>query len=130
MKRLFLIPALLLFLLPAGTKGQASEDFDWFPGGTYDSSIPTPSSFLGYTIGDAFTPHHRLEAYLGAVAEASDRVSLGSYGKTNEGRDLLFVTITSPANHARLEDIRQNMGRLADPRGASQADLDLSLIHS
>lgn len=130
MKRLFLIPALVLFLLPAGIQGQAAGGFDWFPGGTYDPSIPTPAAFLGYTIGDAFTSHHRLEAYLEAVAEASDRVSLGSYGKTNEGRDLLLVTITSPANHARVEEIRQNMGRLADPRGASQAELDAVIQES
>ena len=57
-----------------------------------------------------------------AVAAASDRVSLGTYGKTNEGRDLLLLTITSPANHARIAEIQSNMARLADPRGADQAD--------
>jgi hypothetical protein len=59
-----------------------------------------------------------------AVAAASDRVSLGTYGATNEGRDLLLVTITSPANHARLESIRSDMGQLADPRGVDQSALD------
>ncbi len=124
MKRFLSTMALALFLLPVGAQGQTSEGFDWFPGGTYDSSIPTPASFLGYSIGDDFTSHHKLQAYFEAVAEASDRVSLGSYGVTNEGRDLLLLTITSPTNHGRLEEIRQNMGRLADPRGTSQNDLD------
>ena len=124
MKRFLSTMALALFLLPMGAQGQTSASFDWFPGGTYDSSIPTPASFLGYSIGDDFTSHNKLQAYFEAVAAASDRVSLGSYGITNEGRDLLLLTITSPTNHGRLEEIRQNMGRLADPRGTSQNDLD------
>jgi len=124
MKRIWFISALLFLFLPAGASGQATGEFGWFPGGTYDPSVPTPASFLGYTIGDDITPHHRLQAYVEAVAAASDRVEVGSYGYTNEGRQLLFITITSPANQARVEDIRLNMGRLADPRGESQADLD------
>ncbi|RLC55153.1 MAG: zinc carboxypeptidase, partial [Chloroflexi bacterium] len=124
MKRILSTMALSLCLLPAGVEAQTAGSFDWFPGGTYDSSIPTPASFLGYAIGYDFTPHHRLKAYLEAVAAASDRVSLGSYGLTNEGRDLMLLTITSPANHARLEEIRLNMGVLADPRGVDQTELD------
>jgi len=123
MKRLLVSTALILSLYPAAALGQGRE-FQWFPGGTYDPSIPTPASFLGYEIGDDFTPHHRLQAYMEAVAEASDRVSLGSYGKTNEGRDLLLLTITSPSNRQQIDEIRANMARLADPRGVSQAELD------
>jgi hypothetical protein len=130
MKRSLSMMALVLCLLPLGVGAQTSGSFNWFPGGTYDSSIPTPASFLGYEIGNDFTPHHRLKAYMEAVAAASDRVSLGSYGTTNEGRDLLLLSITSPANHARLEEIRQNMARLADPRGASQAELDAIIQES
>jgi len=124
MRRILFTMALALFLLPAGAHGQTAATFDWFPGGSYDSSIPTPASFLGYRIGDDFTPHHRLQAYFEAVAAASDRVSLGSYGVTNEGRDLLLLTITSPENLGRVDEIQANMGRLADPRGVSQGELD------
>jgi len=121
MRRIVYTVLLLFFLVPLGVQGQ---DFDWFPGGTYDPSVPTPASFLGYEIGDDFTPHHRLKAYLEAVAQASDRVEMGTYGVTNEGRELFLLTITSPANRPRIEEIRENMGRLADPRGETQAELD------
>jgi len=130
MKRILSTTALFLCLLPGGVEAQAAGSFDWFPGGTYDTSIPTPASFLGYKIGYDFTPHHRLKAYLAAVAAASDRVSLGSYGATNEGRDLMLLTITSPANHARLEELRLNMGRLADPGGVDQSELDAIIQES
>jgi hypothetical protein len=124
MKRFLPALALVLALLPGSLLGQAAEAFNWFPGGTYDPTIPTPAPFLGYTFGCDLTPHQQLEAYLEAVAAASDRVVMGSYGKTNEGRDLLFLTISSPENLARVEEVQRNMGSLADPRGASQADLD------
>ncbi|MGD2120998.1 MAG: M14 family zinc carboxypeptidase [Gemmatimonadota bacterium] len=124
MKRSIAFFALILFLLPSGIHGQSAGEFEWFPGGTYDPSVPSPASFLGYEIGDDFTPHHRLQAYMEAVAEASDRVSLGSYGKTNEGRDLLLLTITSPSNRPHVDEIRANMARLADPRGVDRAELD------
>ena len=124
MKRIVFFLALVLLFAPASLQAQAAGSFDWFPGGTYDSSIPTPAYFLGYKIGQNMTLHHELEGYLKAVAQASDRVTYGTYGKTNEGRDLILLTITSPENHARIDEIRQNMGRLADPRGAAQSDLD------
>jgi len=130
MKRIVLFLALVLLFAPASLQAQAAGSFDWFPGGTYDSSIPTPASFLGYKIGQNMTLHHELEGYLKAVAQASDRVTYGTYGKTNEGRDLILLTITSPENHARIGEIRQNMGRLADPRGVAQSDLDAIIQES
>ena len=130
MKRIALALALILPLLPTEIQSQATAGFEWYPGGTYDSSIPTPAAFLGYEIGDDYTYHDKLQAYLEAVAEASDRVSVASYGKTNEGRDLLLLTITSPSNRARLAEIQANMARLADPRGASQSELDAIIQES
>ena len=81
MKRFLSMMALVLFAsCRQGVRGADRRELRLVPGGTYDSSIPTPASFLGYEIGYDFTPHHRLKAYLEAVAAASDRVSLGSYG--------------------------------------------------
>ncbi|MFO7768164.1 MAG: M14 family zinc carboxypeptidase [bacterium] len=121
MRRAFMT-LLLLLLLPF--QASAQERFEWFPGGTYDASIPTPESFLGYTIGDAFTWHHRIKAYLEAVDAASDRVTMRSYGRSVEGRELMLLTISLPENLERLGEVRRDMGRLADPRGAQQAELD------
>ena len=43
----------------------------------------------------------------------SDRMKLVSIGKTAEGRDQWMAIITSPANHARLEQYRDIAARLA-----------------
>ena len=123
MRRILLVSALLM-ILPLGAATQAQESFNWYPGGTYDPSIPTPQAFLGYEIGSDYTWFHQMKSYMEAVAEASDRVTVDSYGLTNEGRELLLLTITSPANRARLEEIRENMATLADPRGVSRDRLN------
>ncbi|MDA0378333.1 MAG: M14 family zinc carboxypeptidase, partial [Bacteroidetes bacterium] len=72
------------------------------------AQVPTtPDAFLGYQLGERFTPHHRIVAYFEEVAEQSDRVQLTTYGQTNEGRPLMLAFISSPANLARLEEIRE-----------------------
>lgn len=70
--------------------------------------IPTPAEFLGYEPGDKFTLHHKVVRYFQAVAEASPAVRLHEYGETYEGRPLMVAYISSPANLARLDEIREN----------------------
>ena len=72
-------------------------------------SVASPDQFLGYTIGDRFTPHHRVLAYAEQIArKMPNRVKLLPYGTTYEGRQLMAVVVASEANLARLEEIRTN----------------------
>ena len=72
-------------------------------------TVPSPAQFLGYKIGDRFTPHHRVLAYAEQVArQMPNRVKLLPYGTTYEGRQLMAVAIASDANMTRLDDIRTN----------------------
>jgi hypothetical protein len=96
-------------------------------GGPYDESVPTPASVLGYELGDAFTPHHMIVRYAAAVAAASPRVRLDTAGTTLEGREVLLVVVSSEANMARLDEIRESARLLADPRGASRSALDAAV---
>ncbi|MCA9322025.1 MAG: zinc carboxypeptidase, partial [Planctomycetes bacterium] len=75
-----------------------------------------PEAYFGYELGARYTPHDRALRWLDAVAAASDRVSIERYGQTTEGRDLTLVFLTSAQNQARLEDLRERMALLADPR--------------
>ena len=50
-----------------------------------------------------------------AIDQASDRITLTETGTTYEGRTQLVLTITSPANHGRLEQIRQEHVKLTNP---------------
>lgn len=84
---------------------------------SYDPAIPRPESVIGHVVGDTHTRSHLVAAYYRAVAEASDRVVVSRHGATYEGRHLLHAVVTSPANHARLEEIRLANLRLSDAPG-------------
>ncbi len=76
-------------------------------------NLQSPSAFLGYKLGDQFTPHHRIVEYFKYVAQNSKSVRLDQYGTTNEGRPLLAMFVASADNIGKLENIRANNMRLA-----------------
>ena len=84
---------------------------------TAQSTIPTPEEFLGYRIGDRFTPHHRILAYFDELARRSPLVSVEQIGETYEHRPLVLATITSAKNRANLDAIRRNVNTLARGEG-------------
>lgn len=70
--------------------------------------LKSPDEFLGYTVGDRFTRHHRVVEYFEHVAEVMPNVKLEQYGETYEHRPLVYATISSPENMARIDEIRKN----------------------
>lgn len=76
-------------------------------------ALLSPADFLKHPYGGQFTPHHQVVDYVEYIARESERVELLTYGYTHEGRPLLLAFISSPANLARLEEIRQNHLRQA-----------------
>ena len=105
--------ALLLLLLPAHARAQ-NEYF--FPGDQmFDPDIPTPAQFLGYEIGTHHTRHDLLVAYMKELARLSDRASYQEIGRTYGQRVMPVLTVSAPENHARLEEIRLQHVRSADP---------------
>ncbi len=85
-------------------------------------NVPTIEDVLGYPLGERITSYAGFEKYLHALAEASDRLRLESYGKTYEGRALYNTIISAPQNLGKLDDIKENIRHLADPRQPSDAD--------
>ncbi|MEE8060210.1 MAG: M14 family zinc carboxypeptidase, partial [Gemmatimonadales bacterium] len=92
---------------------------------TYDAAIPTPEAVIGHVIGTRHTRPHQLVDYFRAVEASSDRIIVEQHALSYEGRPLIHAVVTSPANHARLEELRRNQLRLSDqPSGVTQGDLD------
>ncbi len=110
-----------VFLLAGATAG-AQQPFA--ASGSYDPAVPTPRSVLGYELGDRFTPHHLLMRYIERVALAGRRIRVDTLARTFEGREVVVVIAASEANLRRLPEIKAAAARLADPRGASGADID------
>ena len=78
------------------------------------AQIPSPAGFLGYELGDHYTPHYKIVQYFEAVAKATPAtMKLEQYGATNGGRPLLLSYISTAENISNLENIRLNNLRLA-----------------
>ncbi|WP_207533642.1 M14 metallopeptidase family protein [Desertivirga arenae] len=77
------------------------------------AQIKSPSEFLGYGLGERFTPYYRVLGYYNYIASVSPNVKLRNYGKTYEGRDLILAAIGTEENLSRLESIRKNNLRLS-----------------
>ncbi|MDW7691242.1 M14 family metallopeptidase [Flammeovirgaceae bacterium SG7u.111] len=92
-----------------------SLDYYLPKGVTYDSKIPTPKDVLGYEVGERHVTHDQLVYYMKAVAAASDRVTVQEYARTYEQRPLLLLTVTSPENHGKIEEIKQQRAAITDP---------------
>jgi hypothetical protein len=88
----------------------------FYPAGTnLDPSIPSPEQFLGYPIGEWHTRHDRIVEYFKELSRVSPKVHFQIIGYTNERRPQVVLTITSAENYAKIEDIRKEHLRLADP---------------
>ncbi|MFA6086539.1 M14 family zinc carboxypeptidase [Mucilaginibacter sp.] len=106
----------LLAILFLTIQDVSAQNNYYFPkAGALNSKIPTPEQFLGYPIGSYFTRVEQVYAYFRELARVSDRVHVQTIGKTYEQREQVIVTITSPANYNRLEQIRQEHLNQIDP---------------
>lgn len=106
------------------TQAQVTLDYYLPEGVTYNDDIPTPHDVLHQEVGEWHIRHDQLVQYMHAIAEASDRATIVETGRTYENRQLLSLVFTSPENHARLEEIRQNHLALGNPETSD--DLDVS----
>jgi hypothetical protein len=103
----------------------AQQSFELLPGSSYNPSIPTPRSVLGYDIGDRFTDYRNLEQYYDRLVVSSDRIRRIIYGETYEHRPLQLLVISAPKNLARLEEIKAANRKLTDPRNVrSRSDAE------
>lgn len=111
------------FLSPAAGDIFPENDYgDFAEEGSFDDAVPAPSSYLGFTLGARPARHHEIFGYLRALAEASPRAVYREYARSHEGRALGVLIVGSEENVARLGEIREAIGRLADPRGLSDAE--------
>ena len=81
-------------------------------------TVPAPLEHFGFEIGAdrKLANWDELTAYFERLAETSDRVVVDTLGPTTEGRPFVMLTITSPENHARLDELHEIQMKLADPR--------------
>jgi len=89
------------------------------------AGIPSPKDVLGYYIGapKTLTYYADILRYYRALAAASPRVQIETIGKSDEGRELVVVWVSSEENLKNLAHNRANLAKLADPRGLSESQV-------
>ncbi|HEX5084208.1 MAG TPA: M14 family zinc carboxypeptidase, partial [Blastocatellia bacterium] len=82
------------------------------------SKVPTPKAVLGDVAGAPGILPYSAEVYryMRMLERESPRVKVYSIGKTEEGREMIAVAVSSEANMAKIEENRARLAKLADPR--------------
>src|SRR5690349_14313639 len=94
---------------------------DYLPAST---NIPSPKAVLGDVAGaPGKLPYAEdVYKYMRMLEKASPRVKVFSIGKTEEGREMIAVAVSSEENLKRLEENRGLLAKLADPRTIQMSD--------
>ena len=87
-------------------------------------TVPTPKAVLGDIAGAPGKLPYAEEVYqyMRMLEKASPRVKVYSIGKTEEGREMIAVAISSEAIMAKLQDNSARLAKLADPRTINMDD--------
>ncbi len=88
------------------------------------SNVPSPKQFLGHDACEDYylANYTELTDYWKLLATKSDRLTVESIGKTEDGRDQMMCVITDPSNRRNLESIRKGNERLAKAKDFKNDD--------
>ncbi len=93
-------------------------------------TVPTPEVVLEDVAGaPGILPYaEEVYKYMRLLEKASPRVKVFSIGKTEEGREMIAVAISSPENLKNLDANRAQLAKLADPRTIKLDDAEADRI--
>ncbi len=121
----FSLAAFFVCCLISNAFPQNEKEFDFYGRGEYRESVPRPQTILRFDVGKQHTTYAQMEMVINGIEKAApDRVKIFDIGLTNENRMQHIVAISSPENMRRLDEIKANNAKLADPRitNTSQAN--------
>src|SRR2546430_5048021 len=94
-------------------------------------NVPTPKVVLGDIAGaPGRLPYaEEVYAYMRRLEQAApQRMKVYSIGKTEEGREMIAVAISSESNMAKLDENRARLAQLADPRTINLDDAQAAAL--
>ncbi|MDB4286104.1 M14 family metallopeptidase [bacterium] len=122
----YLVIGLICGLFSLFLNAQTDVDLDYYlpQNVSYDSSIPTPESVLGFQVGSWHVGHDQLVYYMRILAAASDRIAIEDIGQSHENRSLIHLRITSKRNQSNINLIQSSHLQLSDPGASASLALD------
>lgn len=107
--------SLVLAFLSLQVFAKPVEDF--LPKATFENTVTTPESILGFKLGERHPRHDQVLQFYRQLATTSSRVQLKTIGRTTELREQILVTISSEEN-------LKNLPEILEKRQFEQGDLD------
>jgi zinc carboxypeptidase len=85
-------------------------------------TIPTPLKFFGRMPGTPgeLTYAKDIQRYYEALDKASDRISMWTIGKTEEGRDMVLLAVADEATIRQIDKYKGMLASLTDPRKTTE----------
>ena len=89
-------------------------------------TVPSPTDHLGHIAGapGELSNTETIYAYYRTLADTSDRVRVEVIGRTEEGRDILLVIVGEGDSLTKLDEAREAMAALADPRRTDETAME------
>ena len=94
--------------------GLGDYNAPFFKGGSYRPDIQSPTEFLGFELGGRSITHSEVMSYFTYLSETAPNAQLNVYAHSFEGRELVYLIVTSEKNFDRLEEIQSQMADLAN----------------
>jgi len=84
-------------------------------------TVPSPTKYLGHVVGaeGELSSTAKIYGYFRKLAETSPRVRVQTFGRSEEGRDMLLVAIADEEGIRGLARLKAATAALADPRKTS-----------
>ena len=90
--------------------------------GNYIDAIDHPNTFLDFNYGDRVANHSQISNAILKWSKQSNKIKVIEYAKSHEGRPLYVAFISSSENLKNLDEIKNQIIKLSDPRITSNAE--------
>ena len=90
--------------------------------GNYDSTISKPDKFLDFNYGERVASPSQISNAISTWAKESNKLKVVEYAKSHEGRPLYVTFISSSENLKKLDEIKNQITKLSDPRITSNGE--------
>ncbi|MEL7531914.1 MAG: M14 metallopeptidase family protein [Bacteroidota bacterium] len=95
---------------------------------SYDPNVPTPQQVLGFEVGEWHVRHDQQLRYMETLAKLSPRMKIDTLGYSHELRPIVHLSVSSPANIERLEEIRVEHVKLVSGEKTERSPKELPMV--
>ena len=82
--------------------GLGNYNMPFFKADSYRPNVQPPDEFLGFTLGSRPAHHDEVMNYFNYLDKLLDNINLVEYGRTYEGKPLVYLMISSKRNMTNI----------------------------